>query len=476
MVGLSQARKPNIIYINTDDWGIGKVPTYRMDKASEKLLKTPNLDRLRAEGMLFTNAYAGNAVCGPSRCSLLTGRHPGNAAWRANSSRMPATVWPLKHPLLGEVARQAGYATAAFGKLSHGGSSKPQEITDTGWDYWLGFLGHIDCRDYYPPTIWENGKSIQLPANHEAHIHLKKEAKKYTILPKGSGVVGEGKGTFVEELYCEKAIKFIEKNQEQPFFIYFASTVPHGGHPGEMRVPSLLGYDDPSIRVTDKNGKVRALTKYERTYCALISHHDRSVGKLMSALKRLGIEKDTVIIWTSDNGDEDSYYKRTGIMQGSGELRKHKRYLYEGGIRVPMIAWWPSTITPGSVSDHQTAQWDLMATFADIGNQKKPEFMDGISIYPTLKGLPQQQEKHPYLYFEFYEMGKQQSVRKNDWKAYRSGGWEAPIELYDLSKDPAEQQDLAAQHPEIVSEMAAIMKKEHTLHPVWNLNTKTNKK
>ena len=447
----AKRRQPNIIYINSDDWGIGKVPFCEMDAASQKIIKTPNLDRLRKNGMLFTDAYAGNAVCGPSRSSLLTGKHPGHAPWRANRKTMPESVWPVKYPLLGSVARAAGYKTAAYGKVTAGGTSTPEGVTATGWDYWLGFLGHIDCRDYYANSIWENGKKIPLPKNTPEVL------EGTSLLKKGTGVVGEGKGTFIEALYADKIIEFMTTNKDDPFFIYFASTVPHGGPPGGMRVPNLLGYDKLD------------LTIHEQVYCALLTWHDRSVGRIMGAVKKLGIEQDTIIMWTSDNGDENSYYKRTKTFDGNGPFRKMKRSLYEGGIRVPLVASWPGTIKPGTSTDLQTTQWDVMPTVADAGGKPVTKAMDGISIMPTLKGEAAKQTKREYLYFEFYETAKQQSVRIGDWKGYRKGGWNGKLELYDLGKDIGEENDISSKHPEMVERMQKIMRKEHEPHPIWKL-------
>ncbi|GAA5496854.1 N-acetylgalactosamine-6-O-sulfatase [Rubritalea halochordaticola] len=450
----AQTKQPNIIYINTDDWGIGKVPSLEMDPASQSIIKTPNLDKLKADGMTFTNAYAGNAVCGPSRCTLLTGKHPGNAAWRANRKTLPSSVWPIDTPMLGEVARQAGYKTAAFGKLCHGGTSTPEEITATGWDYWMGFLGHIDCRDYYSSYIWENGKKITLPANAPELLKGTSTLEK----PEGSGVVGMGKGTFIEELYADKICEFMTENKEEPFFIYFASVVPHGGPPGGMRVPDLLDYKD--------NPK---LTKYEKLYCALLTWHDRSLGKIRAKLDELGIADNTIIIWTSDNGDENSYYRRTKTFDGNGPFRAMKRSLYEGGIRAPMIAVWPDKIKPGSSSELITTQVDVMPTVAEAGGNHVTKEMDGISIFPTLAGEPNKQTNRDYIYFEFYETARQQSVRMGKWKGYRRDGLKGETELYNLDTDIGETKDLAAKHPDIVKKIEEIMAKEHTSHPVWKL-------
>lgn len=465
----AEAKPPNIIYINTDDLGIGKVPFMKMDRASERIIQTPHLDKLRADGMLFTDAYAGNAVCGPSRCSLISGRHPGNAAWRANRKTMPETVWPPKHPLLGEVARHAGYTTAAFGKVSAGGTMTPEQITACGWDYWLGFLGHIDCRDFYSDYIWENGQKIDLPKNTPEVLKdtslLKDGGKSGGYRADGTGVVGQGRGTFIEDLYTDKIIEFMTINKDKPFFVYFASTVPHGGPPGGMRVPSLGQYKD-----------MEGLTQREKVYCALISCHDRNVGRIRKAVKKLGLAENTIIIWTSDNGDEDSYYNRTKTFDGNGPFKKKKRSLYEGGIRVPMVAYWPGTIPAGTSSRLQTTQWDLMPTLADAGGKEKTAEMDGISIFPTLRGDKTKQANRDYLYFEFYEGGKQQSVRMGDWKAYRKGGWDSAIELYDLGQDIGEENNIAASHPELVQQMEKIMRKEHSPHPIWNLNTGNKRK
>ena len=317
-----------------------------------------------------------------------------------------------------------------------------------------GFLGHIDCRDYYSSYIWENGKKITLPANAPELLKGTSTLEK----PEGSGVVGMDKGTFIEELYADKICEFMTENKEDPFFIYFASVVPHGGPPGGMRVPDLLDYKD--------NQK---LTKYEKLYCALLTWHDRSLGKIRAKLDELGIADNTIIIWTSDNGDENSYYRRTKTFDGNGPFRNMKRSLYEGGIRAPMIAVWPDKIKPGSSSELITTQVDVMPTVAEAGGNHVTKEMDGISIFPTLAGEPNKQTNRDYIYFEFYETARQQSVRMGKWKGYRRDGLKGETELYNLDTDIGETKDLAAEHPEIVKKIEAIMAKEHTTHPVWKL-------
>jgi len=452
---LAKPRPPNIIYINTDDLGIGKISPLGMDPVSARIIKMPHLDQLKKDGMTFTEAYAGNAVCGPSRCTLLSGKHPGHAAWRANRKTMPEAVWPPDYPLLGTVARDAGYVTAAFGKVSAGGTMTPEQITETGWDYWLGYLGHVDCRSFYNDHIWENGVRKPIPENAQEKIG--------DSLP----VLGD-KGIFIEDLYADKIIDFITTHKDRPFFVYFASTVPHGD---SGRIP-FYGLWTPSLEGYDQYPE---LSQREQLYCALITRHDRNVGRIRAAVEKLGLAENTIIIWTSDNGDENSYYGHTDTFDGNGPFRARKRSLYEGGIRVPMIAYWDGTIPPGSVSVQQTTQVDLMPTLADAGGKPVTDEMDGISILPTLRGEPERQTPREYLYFEFYEGGQQQSVRMGDWKAYRKGGWNGTIELYDLSKDIGETTDLAKQHPELIERLAGIMKKEHELHPIWNLDEKKKK-
>lgn len=442
--------QPNIIYINTDDWGIGKVPCYKLDDASMRIIKTPNLDKLAQNGMRFTRAYSGNAVCGPSRCSLLTGKHGGHAAWRANFGGTPVAKWPPSYPLLGEVARQSGYTTAGFGKLSMGGMHKPETITQTGWDYWLGYLGHVDCRSFYGTHIWENGIRKPVPENDRDKIgdHVP--------------VLGD-KGVFTEDLYTDKIIEFITKNQQRPFFVYFASTVPHGD---AKKIP-FQGLWTPSLEGYDK----LKLTKLEQLYAALMTRHDRNVGRIVQALQKLNLTRKTIVIWTSDNGDEDSYYERTKTWDGNGPFRMYKRYLYEGGIRVPMIASWPGTIPAGSTSDQWTTQYDLMPTIAEAGGQAKTDEMDGISIFPTLSNQSHKQEKREYLYWEFYERAKQQAVHLGKWKGYRVNGLRGKVELYDLGTDISEEQDVASENPSVVKRIEQIMLKEHEKHPLkrWQL-------
>jgi arylsulfatase A len=475
--------QPNIIYIMSDDWGIGKVNSYKMCETAQRIIKTPNLDKLAADGMRFVNGYSGGVICSPSRSVLLSGRHMGHSAWRHNCGlyplkgkmsssakykaledgvpgAYPTPDWPQKEPMLGDVARKAGYKAAAFGKLSAGGSQKIEHISRQGWDYWLGFGDHALPRDYYAREIYENGTLIPIPGNKAIEKYLAT-----TMLPPkgnrakagqqyGNGVVGDGKGTFMEDLYADKVIEFMTNHKDEPFFVYLASSAPHGGSPGGMRVPTIAGYD-----------QYDELSQREKVYCALMTHHDRNIGRIRKAVEDLGLAENTIIIWTTDNGDCRSYYYKTNTFDGNGPFRMEKGSIYEGGIRVPLIAWWPGHIEPGSVCDLPTSMQDIMPTVADAGGQPITEHMDGISILPTLRGTPEKQTPREYLYWE--TLGVWQAVRMGNWKAVRKDGPGNPVELYQLDQDIGEEWNVAAEHPEVVSRIEAIMQTEHEPHPYW---------
>lgn len=444
---LGNAQQPNIIYIFTDDIGVGKVPSYGM---GPNLIRMPNIDKLAKEGIRFTSAYA-NPVCGPSRASLITGQHSGHAGHRHNSGRNEELYnadWPpARGTTIGEVAQQAGYKTACFGKLGAGTVVPHKELDSQGWDYWLGWPNHLESHHFFSPDIWENGTKLTIPANNDKEMRALFEGK-----PRKRVV---NKGVYTETFITDKLIDFMHQHKEEPFFLFFATQVAHGGGPG-MSVPDLAGYEDEDW------------TFEEKVYAASITHHDKSVGRIMAALKEMNIDKKTIVIWTSDNGDENSYYNRTDTFEGTGIYRGKKRDLYEGGIRVPAIARWAEHTKPGTTSDLPWAVWDLLPTIADAGGLPKPRTSDGISILPTLKGQPHLQNHRYYLYWEFYghnyKFRPQQAVRMGKWKAYRIDGINGAIELYDLNEDPGETNDLSKANPKLVKKIEMIMKEEHKRH------------
>jgi arylsulfatase A-like enzyme len=434
-------KRPNIILINTDDLGYAGLGCY-----GQKLIQTPHIDKMAREGLRFTDFYAANTVCVPSRVGLLTGLHPGHAPIRDNFKppkedfsgfleEWPKELWPPRVRTLGQVLKQAGYRTAQFGKLEAGIPMAPGKMTDHGWDYWFGFRGTGDAFQYYPLELWKNDQKIVFEENRAEEVRR-------------PGIVGD-KGVYSEDLFVEEILSFIRANKDIPFFIYFPTQVPHGRSPrdgDEIQLPDIGPYSD------------RDWTHLEKLYAAMITRFDGHVGRIIELLKELGLDQNTVIFLTSDNGDENSYYKYTSRFEATGPLRGKKRFLYEGGIRVPMIVRWPGKIEPSRTSDLPWAGWDIVATLADLAGVDPPQHTDGISVVPTLLGRPDKQKDREYLYWE-HHMGKQQAVRMGQWKGVRFGGTKEPIEIYDLSRDIGESNDVAEDHPEILERMKSIMKK-----------------
>lgn len=437
-------RKPNIIFINADDLGYAGVGCY-----GQRLIKTPRIDQMASEGIRFTDYYSPHTVCVPSRYSLITGRHPGNSAIRDNypphvdinlengggyMTGFPEWAWPPKEPTLGRVLKDAGYRTGQFGKLEAGIPMEEGMMTKHGWDTWMGFRSTGAAFQFYPAELWKNDQKITFEENEPDDVRR-------------PGIVGD-KGVYSADLFLEEISKFIRENKDHPFFLYFPSQVPHGRSPADgdqIQLPDIGPYGD------------RSWTHLEKLYAAMMTRFDSHVGQIIDLLKELGIDDNTIIFFTSDNGDENSYYRHTDRFNATGPLRGKKRYLYEGGIRVPMIVRWSGQIQPGQINNLPWAGWDLMATFADLAGVEPPEHTDGISVVPTLLGQFNKQIDREYLYWE-YQHGKSQAVRMGPWKGIRFGGTKEPIELYDLQNDIGEKNDVANDHPDIVRRINQIMK------------------
>jgi len=431
--------KPNVILILADDLGYAALGCY-----GQKLIRTPHLDRMAGEGLRFTDSYSANTVCVPSRVGLLTGRHPGHASVRDNftpplpgftgfTDGWPADLWPPKVPTLGQVMKRAGYRTAQFGKLEAGIPMAPGKMAEHGWDTWFGFRQTDEAAQYYPLEMWRNEERVVFPENEPEDVRR-------------SGIVG-AKGVYSADLFLSEILKFIDEDKDRPFFIYYPAQVPHGRAPkfGEqIQVPDLGPYAD------------REWTPVEKLYAAMLSRFDGHIGRILAKLKERGLDKDTVVLFTSDNGDENSYYRFTKTFGCTGPLRGKKRFLYEGGIRVPLIARWPGRIPAGQESSLPCAGWDLLATLSDLAGAAPPQGTDGISLVPALLGRPGRQESREYLYWE-HHMGKQQAVRMGRWKGVRFGGTLEPIELYDLVTDVGETTNLASGHPDLVKKIDSIM-------------------
>ena len=423
--------KPNIVFILADDLGYGDLACYGQPR-----LKTPHIDRLAAEGMRFTDAYAGSTVCAPSRCTLLTGLHTGHARVRGNSPGLLRD----DDVTVAHLLKQAGYATGCVGKWGVG-HSPPDDPGRRGIDTFYGYTSMWHAHNCYPEFLIRNGERV--PLRNE-------------VAAKWKNTDGRGVATkrvdYVPDLIADEALAFVERHQDRPFFLYWALNVPHANNEARkegMEVPDqgpFAGKDWP---------------EQEKNFAAVVHRMDRDVGRMIATLKRLGLARRTLVIFTSDNGPHQEGGHNAEFFGSGGPLRGKKRDLYEGGIRVPAIAWWPGAVKPGTVSRHAWAFWDIPATAAEIANAPPPPPGDGISFVPELTGRPQ--PTHDHLYWEFHERGFSQAVRFGKWKAVRNGYLAAPIELYDLSVDLGEQTNVAADHPDLVAKAAGLFKAARTV-------------
>jgi arylsulfatase A-like enzyme len=438
----SPKKLPNIIFILADDLGFGDLGCYGQDK-----IATPNIDQLAFEGMLFTDHYAGSTVCAPSRCCLMTGLHTGHALIRGNA-RVPLRPSDVT---VAELLKNAGYKTAIIGKWGLGEADSTGIPNNQGFDYWFGYLNQRHAHNYYPEFLWRNERKVPLEGN-----------KLPSPQPGGWGR-SVNQVTYSHDLFAEEALRFVEKNKTGPFFLYLALTIPHAnneaGNKG-MEVPSLDRY------------AAAPWPEPQKAHAAMITRMDRDIGRLMQKLGALGIDENTLVMFSSDNGPHKEGGADPAFFNSSGPLRGYKRALYEGGIRVPLIARWPGAITPGSTTHHVSAFWDFLPTCCDLAGIQPPPGIDGISMFPTLLGGPGDQRKHDFLYWEFHEQGKKQAVRLGRWKGVRlnvAKDPDAPIQLYDLNEDIAETKNLAADHPDVVAKIAQIMTSARTPSKDWPL-------
>ena len=432
--------KPNIIIILADDLGYGDIGCY-----GQQIIRTPNIDRMAAEGMRFTDHYAGSTVCAPSRCCLMTGLHTGHAFIRGND-RIPLRP---SDRTMAELLKQAHYSTGIIGKWGLGEPDTTGIPNRKGFDYWFGYLNQRHAHNYYPEYLWQNQerfplKNIVRPVNPPGGVAI--ERIEYS-----------------HDLFTRRALQFIDENKANLFFLYLAYTIPHANNEANqlgMEVPSLEPYTQMDW------------PEPQKAHAAMITRMDSDVGRLFKKLKELALDKNTLVIFTSDNGPHKEGGADPEFFNSSGPLRGFKRDLYEGGIRVPMIARWPGMIKAGTNSDHISAFWDFLPTCCELAGIEKPDNIDGISFLPTLLGRKDQQQKHKYLYWEFHEQGKKQAIRMNDWKGVRlnvASNLDAPIELYNLKDDLSEENNVAAKHPEIVERISRYMKTAHADSQNWPL-------
>ena len=470
--------KPNIIYILADDLGYGELGIYGQTK-----IQTPNIDALAKSGMMFTQHYSGAPVCAPARYMLMTGKHPGNAHIRGNDEwASRGEVWnynksvydpnlegqrpiPNGTVTVGNVLQNAGYKTGIVGKWGLGAPLTDGIPTKKGFDFFFGYNCQRQAHQLYPMHLWKNTEKVW--TKNDLVAPRQKLPEGADPMDPASYDMFNKQPDYAPALMQTEVINFIEENKDEPFFMYYATPIPHL----PIQVPQeytdryleLWGEEEPYVG--DRGYFPHRSPK--AAYAGMITYLDDQVGEIVAKLKELDLYDNTLIIFTSDNGPtytggvDAAYFESAAPFQTKSG--RTKGYTYEGGIRVPMIAAWPGQIEAGSKTDHISVFWDVMATVGELTNSQVPEDTDGVSFLPTLTGKGQQADRE-YLYWEFPEYQGQQAIRMGDWKAIRKNIKKGNmiLELYDLSKDSAEQNDISADHPDIIKKMEDIMVKEHT--------------
>jgi len=401
------APKPNVLFLLADDLGYGEIGVF-----GQQHIRTPSLDRLAAEGTRFTQAYAGETVCAPSRCALMTGQHNGHTWIRGNKEIEPEGQEPMQAGTftIAQLMRNGGYETAIVGKWGLGFPESASVPNKMGFDYFFGYNCQRAAHDYYPDHLWRNDQKVLLD-----------------------------KKTYSDDLFMKESLAFLHEHHDKPFFLYLAFTLPHL----DLQAPPMPIYEH------------QPWTDREKKIANQVGRLDTDIGRVMAALQAMGLDDNTLVIFASDNGAvfHDPLFKDSGGLRGS------KRDMYEGGLRSPAIVRWPGHVAAGAVSPQVWTFWDVMPTLADLTGQPQPPGMDGISVLPAW--LEGKAVVHPPLYFEFHERGFTQAARIGDWKAVKLGT-KLPLELYDLATDPYEKSNVAAAHPEVVQRFTDYLKSART--------------
>jgi len=419
-----------------DDLGYGDVGCY-----GQQTIQTPVMDRLASQGLRCTACYAGSTVCAPSRCVLMTGLHTGHARVRGNA------LVPLEPEdvTVAEVLKSGGYATGIFGKWGLGEPGTAGIPNRQGFDQWFGYLNQRNAHNYYPEYLWRNTERVALEGNRDG------KRTQYSPNP-----------------IMDEALTFIRAKRGEPFFLYLAVTLPHANNErtretgNGMEIPSDEPYSD------------RDWPQQQKNHAAMITRFDADVGRVMQTLNQCGIDDQTIVFVTSDNGPHREGGADPNFFHSSGPLRGIKRSLTDGGIRVPMIVRWPTMIEAGTTSDEPWSFQDFLPTAAELARVEPPPGIDGISMVPTLLGprrAGRRQAAHEYLYWEFHEKGFKQAVRMGPWKGIRAKRGK-PLKLYDVVADIGEKNNVAAQHPEVVAKIESILKTARTPSPHWPVKMK----
>lgn len=468
------ARKPNLVFILADDLGYGDLSCYGQEK-----FRTPNIDSLATSGMKFTAHYSGHNVCAPARCVLLSGKHPGHAYIRDNRGGLgagqegqePVPPGELSLPL---TLKQLGYRLGGFGKWGLGPVGSTGDPLQQGFDRFYGYNCQAQAHNYYPQHLWDNDTKVVLDnPGFAAHQKLPDDAD-----PADPAAYARFSGKqYAPDLIGEQALRFIRDHRDRPFFLYYPTTVPHLA----LQVPedSLAEFEGKYPEEPYVGGRSYLPHRTPRAaYAAMITRMDREVGRVLRRLRELGLEDDTIVIFTSDNGPLFNQLggTDTDFFNSAAGLRGRKGSYYEGGFRVPLLVQWKGRIAPGTTSDRVTGFEDWLPTVLELigARSATPDGIDGISFAPTLLG--RKQEERPFLYRESPGYGGQQCVRVGDWKAVRQRLNPPPrqkeppkmvTELYNLKDDPGETTDVAGQHPDVVKQLEAIMQRERTPSTLW---------
>lgn len=408
--------------------------------------------------MMFTQHYSGSTVCAPSRGVLMTGLHTGHAKIRGNS-KLPLSEEDVT---VGNLLQDAGYKTGVIGKWGLGELNTTGSPNKQGFDYFFGYLDQVRAHSFYPDYLWRNSEKV--PLNNDV-VYIKEGRLE------GRGSAAVEKNEYSHDLFTADALKFVEESADEQFFLYLAYTIPHTNNEYWV-VGDEHGMEVPDYGIYELKDWPNA----QKGLAAMITLMDRDIGKIKEKLEELGIHKNTLIIFTSDNGPHSEGGNDPLFFNSSGGLRGQKRDLYEGGIRVPMIAYWPGTIKPGQISDHISAFWDFLPTACEVAGIEAPQNIDGISFLPELLG--KEQPSHDNLYWEFTEQGGKQAVRKGKWKLAKLNIFDPSktlVELYNLENDPAEQQNVSEQYPEVLAEMTKLLETERTESELFPLEVFNNK-
>ena len=432
--------RPNIIYILMDDAGYGDLSCY-----GQKKFKTPNIDRLATEGIKFTDHYAGSTVCAPTRSVLMTGLHTGHTPVRGNKEIRPVGQSPIPSSTftVAEALGEAGYATGAFGKWGLGFPGSEGAPEQQGFDRFYGYNCQRNAHTYYPTWLFDDDKKIEL----------------------------DGK-TYAHDPIMDAALEFIRANKNKPFFCFLPVTIPHAA----MQVPEKYAapFREKFPQFADKVGKYGGTTVKNPVamFAGMMTKLDEDVGRVLDLVKELGLDDNTIIMLTSDNGPHKEGGHMPDFFDSNGPLKGYKRDLYEGGIRVPLVARWPGKIKAGTESDLPSAHWDIFPTFCELADKDAPAKLDGISLVPTLLSEGEQ-KKHEYLYWEFHERSGARAVRFGDWKAVQNNLKKQdnpPIEIYNLADDLGETKDLAGSTPELVARARKYFKAAHSPSQIWKMH------